>query len=428
MQRNHTRTGHVRRSTIASLALITLALAGCTGDGNGTGTEEPPPAPSDEGIPFGASQEEYIAAFEDVDPITLKFQTSGPEGSLANFGLQEYGDALEEWSGGKISIEWGHSNGFVPAATEWNIGFGDGRIDMGLFLPYYNPDVFPEWDRLTNATFLDGNAPTSTLVSSAWISEAMYTLPVYEEEAAANGVHVLSLGPSVSFAGIFCAEERTSLDDFQGALVSASGSGRVAELTALGFSPQSIAFTELYEALERSVVQCASTVPTALQSIGAVELVPHMVADPVAALVGFPSFLAVSADKWNAMPLIAQQLLSDRIDVWLSNEAVGQGERVTSWLAEAQAAGGGIRALDEDAREALLAANAELLETMGEQGVDIDSLQNIFDKWQGIINDDLFSDVTTDLEAFLDAGGYANLDYEPFVDAVFQEFLLDHRP
>ncbi|MFT4230261.1 MAG: TRAP transporter substrate-binding protein DctP [Microbacterium sp.] len=419
----HTRTRPFRLASAAVLAVAAVALSGCTTDeGDATST------PTGEGVAYGASKEEYIAAFEDVDPVTLKFQVSGPEGSLANEGVAAYAAAVTEWSGGKIDFEWGYANSFVPAATEWAAGLADGRIDIGLFLPYYTPDVFPEFNNLTNATFLDGNAPTSTLISSAWVTEAAYSLPVYEEEAAANGIHVLALGPSVSFAGVFCSEERTSLEDFEGVQISASGSGRVEQLTALGFSPQSIAFTELYEALERGVVQCGSTVPTALDSIGAVDLVPYMAADPEAALVGFPSFIAIGAEKWNALPLVAQQLMTDRLDAFLAAEAPGQGERVTEWLEKAQAAGGGILPLSDDARTALLAANDTLLEQMKSEGVDTDALTQIFTKWKGLINDDLYPDVTTDLEEFLDAGGYGTLDYQPFVDAVFEQFLREHRP
>lgn len=423
----HNRTRSARYAALASMAAAALILAGCSG-GDDPGATSPAEPAAGEGVPYGASKEEYIAAFEDVDPIAIKFQTSGPEGSLANVGLESYAAAVEEWSGGKITFEWGYSSAFVPAATEWNIGFGDGRIDMGLFLPYYNPDIFPEYNNLTNATFLDGNAPTSTIVSSAWITDALYSIPAYEEEARDNGIHVLALGPSVSYAGIFCGSERTSLDDLSGVLVSASGSGRVEQLTALGLSPQSIAFTELYEALERGVVQCGSTVPTALQSIGAVDLVPYMIADPEAALVGFPSFLAMSVEVWDDLPLVGQQLLTDRIDAFLTDEGPGQGERVTAWLAEAQAAGGGILPLDDDARDALLAANQALLEKMAAQGTDVDALTEIFDKWQSLVNDELYPDVTTNLEEFLQEGGFETLDYAPFVDAVFEEVLIGHRP
>lgn len=416
----------IRTATVASAAVLTLALASCssTPDTTNAGGSQT----GGEGVAYGASLEEWQAAFADVDPIALRFQTSGPEGSLANLGLQEYGDALEEYSDGKITIEWGHSSSFVPAATEWNIGFSDGRIDAGLFLPYYNPDIFPELNNLTSATFLDGNAPTSTLVSSAWVTDALFSLPVYQEEAAANGVHILALGPSVSFAAMFCTEPRSSLADFEGVQISASGSGRVAELTALGFSPQSVAFTELYEALERGIVQCGSSVPTAIESIGAIELVPHAIADPVAALTGFPSFVAVSQAKWESMPLVAQQLFTDRIDAFLVNEPIGQGERVTEWLDQAIDAGGGIEPLDKDAREALLEANDALLADLEAQGTDVDALQETFDKWNTTINDDLYPDITDSLQDFLLEGGYGNLDYQPFVDAVFDEILLEHRP
>lgn len=421
MNKNH-RYPPLGTLMLAGATALAIGLTGCAGGGAEAEVAE------GKGVEFGASMEEYHAAFADVEPISLRIQTADPQGAPGNAGFEKFGAALEEWSDGKITVEWGYANSFVPAATEWNIGLGDGRIDIGLFLPYYNPDIFPELTTLSSATFLEGNAPTATLVSSGWLTDALHSIPVYKEEAEASGVHILGQAPSVSFAGIFCAEERASLEDFAGVAVSASGTGRVAQLTALGLTPQSIAFTELYEALERNIVGCGSTTITAIDSIGAVELIPHGIADPVGGLVGFPNIVAMSKDKFDSLPLVAQQLVSDRFDILLENEAPGQGARVSKWLESAQAAGGGLSPLDDDAREALLAANDVLLEDMAASGTDVDALQEIFDKWASRINDDLYPDVTDDLEEFLSVTGYNDLDYQPLIDALYEEVLNEQRP
>lgn len=414
--------GRRGRTSLIGLAVVGLAVAGCTTADDGGD------ASVGEGVAFGASIEEYRAAFADVDPITLRFQIESPENSLNAVGRQSYGDALEEWSGGKIAIEWGYSASFVPNALEWSAGLADGRMDIGFFLPYYTPEIFPTLSDLTTATLLDGNLPTSTLVSTGWITDAVYSLPGYLEEAEEGGVHILSLTPSANIPVIFCKQDRTSLADFEGVPVSASGSGRVAQLSALGFNPQSIAFTELYEALERNVVECGSTVVTNLDTIGATELTPYIVADPVASLVGFPNFLAISQDTWESLPLVAQQLMIDRLDVLLENEPVSQSQRNARILEQVTAAGGGMKPFADDARAALLEVNEGLLEELGTNGADIEAILGLHEQWNDLVNDELLPDLSPSIEEFLRGGAFDGVDLQSWIDAVFAEVLVPNRP
>lgn len=405
---------------LAAAAALTLSACSATDDPNG--------GAGSAGVPYGATQDQYRAAFEGVDPITLKIQVDGPQGHLANHGRQVWADAVRDWSGGKIDFEWGYSAAFAPASTEWAAALGDGRIDVTFFLPYYTPEVFPSLTALTDAAFLDGNRPTSTLVSSGWMTDIVYRLPQLQEEAEAEGIHILALGPVVNLAGIFCKQDRNSPRAFAGVATSASGQGRVRQLKSLGLAPQSIAFTELYEAIQRNLVECASTVPTALDTVGAADLLPYAVADPQAGLVGFPSFLAVRDELWDSLPLVARQLLFDRLDVYMQAEPRGQGERMAQWFDRIRAKGGGVKPLSEDGRARLLQTNQEMLGDLAARGADTGAFVTAFDKWNNLVNIQLYPEVTPVLEDFLHQGGYDTLDTRPFTDALFREVLLPNRP
>ncbi|MET7335437.1 hypothetical protein [Nonomuraea sp. NPDC005650] len=408
-------------SALAGILAAGLILSGCAGGEGGRQTDSA-------GVSFGASIEEYQSAFKNIQPIKLRLQTDGPEGSLSNVGREQWAKAIVKWSGGKIGFEFGYSNSFAPASTEWAAALADGRIDVGYFLPYYTPDDFPALSALSNATFLDGNRPLSTLVSTGWVTETTFRRPEYVEEAEQRGIHILTLAPSANIPGIFCTKERTSLTDFQGVPISASGKGRFDELKSLGFTPQSIAFTELYEAIQRGVVSCGSTVPSALDTIGAVQLVPYAIADPQASLVGFPNYLAVGKAAWDSLPLVARQLMFDRLDVFLTEELKARSKRNADWLRRIKAAGGGIRPLGDDARQALLARNNDLLNDLAGQGADTKSFVAARDKWNAIVNEQLYPDVTSSLEEFFTAKAYETVDVQPFVDAFFKQVLLKNRP
>lgn len=424
-------TRGVTRAMLAGLLASGLVLVGCTASSSDDGDDPAPnpgPAQNADGVSFGASIEEYREAFAEVEPITLRFQTEAAQGSLNAAGRQAYGDALEEWSDGRITIEWGYGASFVPNALEWAPALSDGRIDVSYFLPYYNPDVYPLLSDLTTATLLDGNRPTSTLLSSAWLTDAVVSLPGYLEEAESGGVHILANTPSGNIPGIFCKNDISTLQELDGVLISASGAGRVAQLTALGFAPQSIAFTELYEALERNVVECGSSVLTNLDTIGATELTPHIVADPEASLVGFPSFIAVGKEKWDMLPLVAQQLMHDRLDVLFGVEPVAQSQRNASILEQVRAAGGDMRPLGADARAVLLSTNEDLLTSLGAGGADIDTILGIFDSWRETIDENLYPELDSSIEVFLADGAYDDIDLQPWIDAFFSEILLERRP
>lgn len=413
-----------RRTMFAAMmgAGALIAAAGCSaGPGTGTG-------PEGDGVAFGASIEEYRAAFADIEPISIKFQVSGPAGDPANVAKEAYRDAVEEWSDGKITFEMGYSNAFVPNALEWANGLADGRIDLVYFVPYLAPEVFPALSDLASASFLDGNQPTSTLVSSAWLTEVTHSLPIYQEEAAASGVHLLPAPPTFNVSGYFCADPITSLSGFEGLQVAAAGRGQFAQLEALGATPVSMSFTELYEGLQRGVIDCVANAQSALATLGAVEMVPNLTADPDSGLSNSLVLTAFSKDTWESLPLVAQQLLYDRIDVLLRAEPAAQSVRNVEWVETVLAAGGGVTELSDDARAVLADANAQLLDELDGRGVDTDAFLAARDRWFDIVNRELYPDLPASLETFLVEGGYTDVDLTPFTDALYERVLEEHRP
>lgn len=73
----------------------------------------------------------------------------------------------------------------------------------------------------------------------------------------------------------------------------------------------------MFESLQRGVIDCAITTVTGAALGGHIDTVPYPVFDPE---VGFNSpggSIAMSIDKWNDLPLPAQQLMIDRLDVFM---------------------------------------------------------------------------------------------------------------
>src|SRR5690554_4009261 len=147
---NNEVTMTMKRQVSAAAAMVVagaLLLTGCAEDGSAgeAGGAE------GSGLSAGATKEEYIAAFEDVEPIELLLQSADtPEQS---HGLNEYVEAVSEWSGGKVNIEMEYSAAVAPL-PEVAAALADGRLDLAILLPQYTPAEFPAFMDAFNTTVL----------------------------------------------------------------------------------------------------------------------------------------------------------------------------------------------------------------------------------------------------------------------------------
>ena len=400
----------------AALAAGALALTGCSNGGDGGD-------PADDGIPYGASKADYIAAFEDLDPITIRMQTEGTEGTDQAAPREALAAALEEWSGGKITVEMGYSNSFCANAQEWNDCLEDGRVDIALAQPSYEPDLFPLLSGVATAGVLVPFTSTGPMIATAWVAEVGYSED-YLAEYHDNGIQpLLPMWPSFSYTTMFCATERTSLADFAGLQISASGTLKAAEVTALGGTPVAMPFTDQYEALQRGVIGCALTSTGAVDAAGLEPLTPFAVFDGEVAWEAPVSTLSAGKDFWDGLPLVAQQLIFDQLGPLTATMVPTEGSRTKVMIDELLANGGGLITLDDDAREAVQAANDKAVDALP----DADNLRETAARWTEIVNDELDYGSEPFGDWIIDEG-YLDRDRQPFLDRLYEDVLLEHRP
>src|SRR5690606_34737615 len=78
-----------------------------------------------------------------------------------------------------------------------------------------------------------------------------------------------------------------------------------------------LAVQELYEGLQRGVIDCASSGPLSLGLMGSVEVAPHVRYSPSTGFAGGFASVVINSDVWTELPLPAKQLLHDRLDVFV---------------------------------------------------------------------------------------------------------------
>lgn len=404
----------------AAAAIGILLLAGCSNPGASNDVAE---SDTNTGVPYGASKADYQAAFEELDPILIRMQTSNPQGTLGAAGSEAYAAALEDWSGGKITVELGFANSFVPSSLEWDNAVADGRLDVSFVMPSYERDVFPLYSDLATASVINPFTSTAPLVTSGWQSEIGLS-DKYMAEFHENGLHpLLPFHNTYAYTTMFCKEPLTTLDEFAGKMISASGELKSAEVSALGGTPVAMPYTEQYEALQRGVLDCALTSLGAVGASGLEPLTPWGLFDERTAWEQPTTTFAAGKAFWDDLPLVAQQLIFDRLDALIGAEAAAQGERATLIIEELIANGGSGTRLDAEALKAVNAANDQALAALE----DIDLYREASARWSKIVVDELEYGDEPFFE-WLETGGWEDREYDRLIDRIFTDVLLAHRP
>jgi len=421
-----TRAGAFARAG-AFLAVGTLILTGCAESGlrgaNG----------GDTSVAYGAGKAEYQAAFADMDPIVLYTQSPGSKGSAAGTFVENYVAAVEDWSDGKITFDIAYSDA-IAESSEIDDAIGDGRLDMGQVLTVYDPKEFPASAALLDSGVLsDQSAVTGVLQSNAWPAEVAFSTPEIVAEFADKGLELMMPAFNAGMNALFCAEPRTGLSDFEGANISVGSTVAGEQVSALGATSTSVAYTEAYEALQRGVIDCAMVSPSAATIGGIVEVAPHTIIDPGAGLAVPTANMAFNSDFWANLPLAARQLLWDRLDVFLGAVI---GDKIWPITADAvqkvEEYGGAVQPFSADARAKLRAANDAIVdENVDEEALNgssfVTSVREKSGKWSDIIAE-LGYENDTDYNGFAEWFAPGKIDVGPYVQRVFEEVLLDRRP
>lgn len=106
-----------------------------------------------------------------------------------------------------------------------------------------------------------------------------------------------------------------------------------------------------------------------------------------------PSTLVMSQQAWDKLPLVAQQLLFDRLDVFVQSNMDSLVGLFRDVLGEVEGKGGTIAGLDADAQAALDKGNEDFLEAIAdnaaiEDGAGlIEQIREKSEKWRALVGE-----------------------------------------
>jgi len=421
-----------KKLSLAALgAVVLLTLTAC-----GASSAEPEPTgPGDSGesgVPFGASKEEYQAAFEDIEPITIIGQTVAAQGSILGLKEEAYFAAVEEWSGGKITFDIGYAYAYA-GVTEIHDAISEGRLDLGTMSTGVTPAEFPTYSAVSNLTFMSPTgAAVYPLQSNAYMQELTFETPGFVEEFEAQGLHVLVPFMNIGAAAPACREDLT---DFHNRIAAAGGAGVSTQLEGLGFGITGLVPNELYEGLQRGTLDCGVIAPLALVGFGVLDVAPYLFVPQETSFAVGGGSLVIGKEKWDSLPLVAQQLLSDRLDVYYGAVIDTYWESAAQAIDQAEAARGGLRFLtDEQDAELAEASDALLDNVRASDHIDdpeqvIGLAEDLSAKWRTFVESDMGVDPEI---TFADVAQWAEKNGAEARDALLEELwkevFIPRRP
>lgn len=264
---------------LTGLLGLALALGGCAKSGGGGGAAE---------------------SVDDMEKVKLSFQTQAPPAHPFGIAQQAFVDEIAKETNGKVTIE-PYFSGSLLAGDEDLSGLETGVADMGALFASYHPQELPvtNWFAQMQSPRAD-TAPHGLVQAGAALHKFVNNSDALVKEYEEHNLVLLGASSGASNVNLLCKDPITSLDDVKGTRVRVAGPVYADEMKALGFTPVSLTTPEIYEALERGVVDCELNDPTSMVALGWWEVAKAFHAIPGSGQAN--AMMVVNRDTWESLP------------------------------------------------------------------------------------------------------------------------------
>jgi TRAP-type C4-dicarboxylate transport system substrate-binding protein len=247
---------------------------------------------------------------EELQPLTLRYATVTSETASQGKAAQAFAERVEKDSGGKITVEIFY-NASLLSGQESLKGISSGVADLGWMTPLYYPQELP----VNNWVMKMGHVaprsfPTGIFAGSAAAQELQVTQPALDAEWQEHNAKLLwTAQPSIAWS-LLCTKPVESLADAKGLRTRSSGSPWNEELQALGMVPVKMSPNEMYEGLQRGVIDCVIGTPSTFISFGLLEVAKHFTPLATSPSIGADT-LVMNRSTWDSLPAPAQELIAE---------------------------------------------------------------------------------------------------------------------
>jgi len=233
--------------------------------------------------------------------VNLTYSNFFPPGHIQSKLAESWCKEVEARTNGEVKISYFGGNTLVKAAQIYD-GVVTGRTDIGMSCLLYTRGRFPLMD-VINLPFGNPSGKFATAVFNE-----LYNKFQPKELSDTKVLYLHAHGP-----GLIHTQKKnvTSMADLKGLKIRSTGS-IAGMVKALGAIPVSMPMPEVYQALQKGVVQGAVFPEETNKGWKMGEVIDYSIACyPTAYSVGF--FVVMNKDKWNALSQKAKDAI-DAID------------------------------------------------------------------------------------------------------------------
>lgn len=266
--------------TVSLMLVLSIFLIGCSsGEGN-----------------KNANSEKETDANE-VESIKLKLSNYyAATAPFSEKAIEPWMERVTELTEGKVEFDY-FPGGQLGGGNEQFELVRDGVADIGFTNATYEQDYWPLTSMLSSIPILNNNATNGSKAFLDLIQEEESL--IVENDFLNNGVRPLfgAVSPPVE---IFTADKEIRVpSDMEGVLIRTAGGVESEALNYMGAVPTTISFGDVYESLERGIIDATTVHTVALRTAGADQLIDYRLG---VSLSNFILPLFINENTWQSLP------------------------------------------------------------------------------------------------------------------------------
>lgn len=288
------------------ILLFSMFLVACGSESN---TTESASVESDEQL-----QEQTTEQTE--EKIVLKLATHEPPGAFFSSTVTEpFMERVEELTNGQVEFEF-YPSQQIGAVSDYLDLTAQGVTDIAFFISMYTSDRMPYTSHITG---LPGLSENSNQASKA-LHELIQQDPILTTDYLNNGVRPI-LGYATPPYDFFSATTSVKEpEDLKGKQIRSSGAFMNELIEFFGGTPVTIPTPDLYESMERGIVDLVGQYATTLNSFGLGDVIKYGTIG-VEFTAGNAGFI-MNEKKWQSLPENVQEAIKQA-----ANEVVDSGSK-----------------------------------------------------------------------------------------------------
>ena len=235
--------------------------------------------------------------------------------------VHKLGELLEQKTNGEFTLNI--SYGGLSKNRENLDGISIGAFEMAQFCAGYHADK----NRVVTVLELPFLG-VENLAQEVAVSAAVYAHPAASEEMAQWNAKLLMTSPMPQYNLVGTGEPRTTLSDFEGMRVRATG-GLGKAFAAAGSVPTSVTATEAYQAMESGLVDTVAFAQHAHLSFGTINQADWWTANLNPGTVNCP--VVVNIDAYESFSDAHREALDGSVQEALDHYVANYGELLAKW-------------------------------------------------------------------------------------------------